>query len=402
LQVERQIFNLHNYAWGKDRNRYQGIDIDISKIYRFLDKLHNRYQPKVEQISFNHTQRVLGHRINVIFYDMTTLYFEASDEDDLRVTGFSKDGKHQNPQIFLGLLVGKNGYPIGYNIFEGNIYEGHTLIPILKQFQEKFKIGKPIVIADSGILSNKNLGKLQKNGYQYILGARIKNETASLKTSITGHKFKDGKNIVYKRQDENRLIVNYSLKRAKKDAANRKRGLERLEKKVISGKLTKKNINNRGYNKYLKLDGEIKVTIDYERYEQDEKWDGLKGYITNTKLRAKNVIENYNELWQIEKAFKISKTDLRIRPIYHRIRNRIESHICICFTAYSLYKELERILKITNAGISPERAIELTKTIYMLEIVLPQSEKVESMIIDIDNEQEKLLEKLKLGLRVSQ
>jgi transposase len=333
---------------------------------------------------------------------MTTLYFEASDEDDLRVTGFSKDGKHQNPQIFLGLLVGKNGYPIGYNIFEGNIYEGHTLIPILKQFQEKFKIGKPIVIADSGILSNKNLEKLQKDGYQYILGARIKNETASLKTSITGHKFKDGENIVYKRQNENRLIVNYSFKRAKKDAANRKRGLERLEKKVISGKLTKKNINNRGYNKYLKLNGEIKVTIDYEKYEQDEKWDGLKGYITNTKLRAKNVIENYNELWQIEKAFKISKTDLRIRPIYHRIRSRIESHICICFTAYSIYKELERILKITNAGISPERAIELTKTIYMLEIVLPQSEKVESMMVDLDNDQKRLLKKLEQGLRVSQ
>ncbi|MCW3808157.1 hypothetical protein OM074_21250, partial [Marinilabiliaceae bacterium D04] len=106
-----------------------GIHLSIDKVYRFLDKLNNKLKDKVEQIAFAHTLRVLGGNISVVFYDMTTLYFEASDEDDLRKTGFSKDGKHQKPQIFLGLLVGIGGYAIGYEIFEGNTYEGHTLIP---------------------------------------------------------------------------------------------------------------------------------------------------------------------------------------------------------------------------------------------------------------------------------
>lgn len=122
----------------------------------------------------------------------------------------------------------------------------------------------------------------------------------------------------------------------------------RLEKQVKLGKHTKANINNRGYNKYLKMNGEISIEIDYNKYSNDNKWDGLKGYLTNTKLTNKEVVDNYKNLWQIEKAFRMSKTDLRIRPIYHRLQNRIEAHICISFTAYCIYKELERVLYVEN------------------------------------------------------
>src|SRR3989339_633682 len=93
------------------------------------------------------------------------------------------------------------------------------------------------------------------------------------------------------------------------------------------------NINNKGYNKYLRLNGDVTIEIDYDKYNKDKVWDGLKGYITNTKLSETEVMENYNNLWFIERAFRMSKTDLRIRPIYHRLRNRIEAHICISFTA---------------------------------------------------------------------
>jgi len=96
---------------------------------------------RVEGISFNHTKHILGDMIEVVFYDMTTLYFEASDEDDLRKTRFSKDGKHQCPQIFLGLLVGQGGNPIGYELFEGNIFEGNTFIPVLQRMEERFNLG---------------------------------------------------------------------------------------------------------------------------------------------------------------------------------------------------------------------------------------------------------------------
>lgn len=130
-----------------------------------------------------------------------------------------------------------------------------------------------------------------------------------------------------------------------KDAANRKRGLEKLEKNITKGKLTKQHINYRGYNKYLKLEGDVNISIDKEKYKADARWDGLKGYATNTLLTQEEIIENYNHLWQIEKAFRISKTDLRIRPIFHRLKGRIEAHICIAFCSYKIYKELERQLK---------------------------------------------------------
>lgn len=370
--------------------RYMGVKKSVDEIYRFMDKISNYLKEEIEEIAFNHTKRIVGEKISIVFYDLTTLHFESSDEDDLRKTGFSKVGRHKNPQIYLGLLVSVGGFPIGYEIFEGDIFEGHTLIPILEKFEKRFAIKKPIIIADAGLLSGENIKELQKKGYQYIIGGRIKNESEEIKEKILSKKWFDGKTISIKKGENKKLIISYSSKRAEKDADNRKRGLRRLEKNLKAGKLTKSHINNKGYNKYLKLIGEIKIIIDYEKYEADKAWDGLKGYITNTQLRAKQILENYNQLWQIEKAFRISKTDLRIRPIYHRLRNRIDGHICIAFIAYSIYKELERILREESSRISVNRAVELTHNIYQLNIVLPESQNQKSILLQMDEEQTEL------------
>jgi transposase len=367
--------------------RFLGISKEISEIYRFLDKLNTDLKHQVEQIAFEHTKTVLGGNISIVFYDMTTLHFDAVDEDDLRKTGFSKVGKHQKPQIYLGLLVGLQGFPIGYDIFEGNIFEGHTLLPTIQKFEKRFNLDKPVVIADAGLLSKDNISMLQLNGYNYIIGARIKNESQHIKTKILEEQWTEGHTINIKKDKHQRIVVAYSEKRAAKDCHNRKRGLARLEKNLKRGKLTKSNINNRGYNKYLKLIGDVQVQIDYEKYEADQVWDGLKGYVTNTALRSKQIIENYNHLWQIEKAFRISKTDLQIRPIYHRLRNRIEGHICIAFTAYSIYKELEKTLKAENSYLSVKRAADLTHNMYQLNVVLPESKHTKSVLLEMDQEQ---------------
>jgi transposase len=345
-------------------------EISADNIYYFLDKLNSKYQHQVEDISFSHTQKLLNGRIGVVFYDMTTIYFESSQPDELRMTGFSKDGKHQHPQIFLGLLVGKNGYPIGYDIFEGGIYEGHTLIPVLEKFEKRFDFEKPIVVADAGLLSKENIASLQADGYGYILGARIKNESSRIKEKLLNEKWYDGRVIRLKKDKEQFLVVSYSETRATKDLHNRERGLERLEKSLRRGKLTKANINNRGYNKYLKLTGKVDVEIDYEKFESDQNWDGLKGYVTNTSLRSKQVIESYNNLWKIEKAFRISKTDLKIRPIYHRLKERIEAHICISFVSYVLYKDLERVLR-EKTSISMKKAIKQINRMQEIMVTLP-------------------------------
>lgn len=372
--------------------RHKGVIIDVERIYRYLDKLHSKQKEQIQRISYAHTLSLLDNKISVVFYDVTTLYFEIEEPDDLRKAGFSKDGKHQHPQILLGLLVSMDGYPLAYEIFEGNKFEGHTMLPVIEAFQAKFKLDKPVIVADAGLLSKSNIAELEEKHYEYIMGARIKNEKESIQRQVLALPLQNGQCAEIKRGPHTRLIISYSKARAKKDAANRKRGLDKLERAVSTGKLTKKNINNRGYNKYLKLEGALKVSIDYDKWADDAQWDGLKGYITNTKLSRDEVLKQYGNLWKIEKAFRISKTDLRIRPVYHRLRRRIEAHICIAFCAYKIYKELERQLKIHWKGLSPEKAIEIANTIYKITISAPVSGTKETRLHLQNDEQARLLE----------
>jgi transposase len=378
--------------------RYQQIDWDENKVYRYLDKLHHRQKELVQQISYDHTVHILEGKPQVVFYDVTTLYFEVEQEDDLRKTGFSKEGKHQNPQIVLGLLVSKNGYPLAYDIFEGSKFEGHTLLPVIETFSKKYNLEKLVIVADAGLLSNANIELLIENNYQFILGARIKNEARDLQRKILSVAFKNGETKVFQRQDNTRLIVSFSDKRATKDNNNRERGLKRLEKQLGKGRLTKNHINNKGYNKYLKLTGEVKVSIDYEKYKADGLWDGLKGYITNSLLGVQEVLENYNHLWQIEKAFRVSKTDLKIRPIYHRLPKRIEAHICLTFVAYKIYKELERQLLLLKSPIKVQKAIEIAESIFQIEIQTPKTKTIIKKTLLLNDEQKQLAKILNLKI----
>lgn len=376
--------------------RYKQIDWNEDRLYRYLDKLHDKQKELIQQISYEHTLRILNNDISIVFYDVTTLYFEIDQEDDLRKTGFSKEGKHQNPQIVLGLLVSKNGYPLAYEIFEGNKFEGHTMLPVLDAFKSKYNLKQLVIIADSGLLSSQNTEELQSKGYEFILGARIKNENKAIKEKILSLDLKNGQSAVIDK-DGLKLIITYSDDRAKKDKYNRDKGLRKLEKQIRSGRLSKANINNRGYNKFLNLKGEITVSIDKQKIEQDSRWDGLKGYLSNSQLTKNQIIENYQYLWQIEKAFRIAKSDLKIRPIYHRLQRRIEAHVCISFVAYKLYKELERQLIEKKSDMSALRAIEIAESIIELTVKLPQSGKTKRKTLLLTEEQKKLNEIFNLG-----
>jgi len=367
--------------------RYYHIDLDENKIYRYLDTLYKEQKEQIQQISYEHTLKILDGQISVVFYDVTTLFFQIDTEDEIRKRGFSKEGKHQKPQIVLGLLVSIGGYPLAYETFEGNKFEGHTILPVIDRFKKKYKLDKLVIIADSGLLSNQNIKELQEKGYEFILGARIKNEKKEIKDKILSLKLKNGESQLIEKSDGLKLIISYSEKRASKDRNNKERGLKRLQKQLKSGKLTKSHINNRGYNKYLKMKGKINISIDMEKFEKDAKWNGLKGYITNTNLSKDEIIENYGHLWRIEKAFRISKHDLKIRPIYHRLQRRIEAHITINFVAYKVYKELERQLKEKKINMSPEKVIEIAKTIYTIKIKEPRTEKIVTKTLLFNDEQ---------------
>ena len=390
LVITRLVYPVSKLKTADYLFKYKGMQISVYSIYRYLDRLHQNQIKQAKEISLQHTLDLFGHKISLVFYDVTTLYFEASDEDDLRKMGFSKDGKHQQPQILLGLLVSQGGYPLDYDIFEGNKYEGETLLPVLEHFEKKYSPEQLIVIADAGLLSHRNIALLKEKEYQYILGGRIKNETTVIKQQALDLKLTDNQSHVIEKEDA-RLIVSYKHSRALKDAHNRKRGLEKLEKSLASGKLNKKNINNKGYNKYLKLEGEVTIKIDYEKYDDDAKWDGLKAYLTNTQLPKEEVIEKYNQLWNIEQTFRISKSDLQMRPVYHRLRKRIEAHICISFAACKIYKELERQLKKRNSKLSSEKVIDILKTIYKVTIQTPYSNRLHQRLVLKTQEQKDLI-----------
>lgn len=371
--------------------RYKGIYTNEDRIYRYMDRFDLNHKQTAITLTFEHTQQILNNNISVAFYDITTLYFEASDEDDLRRIGFSKDGKAQNPQIVLALLVGSDGQPLAYEVFEGNKFEGHTLLPVVQAFKQKYNLPSLIIVADAGLLCADNINELIRLEYPFILGARLKNETDTVKQQILSHTFNNTTLLTLQKQNGVRLIINYSTKRARKDAHLRKQGLERLEKNIKSGKLTKEKINNRGYNKYLKIKNEIAVEIDYKAFREDNQWNGLKGYVTNSHLTDTEIIDNYKQLWNIEKAFRISKTDLRVRPIYHRLHHRIKTHICFAFCSYKIYKELERQLKLKNFSYSVEQVLTALKSIYQALVILPNSKKKKLVLLPLDELQTMIL-----------
>jgi transposase len=370
--------------------RYEQKHYSDDDIYRFMDRLHSKHKELVQKISFNHTLKILDGTIHAVFYDVTTIYFEIEREDDIRKPGFSKDGKHKNPQIVLGLLVSRDAYPLAYDIFEGNKYEGDTFLPILEGFRRKYSFDKLTVVADAGLLSNKNVAELIEKGYEFILGARIKNEKNYIKKEILKLDFEKDKSRIIEK-DELKLIITYSEDRAKKDRYNRERGIKRLEKQLKSGKLTKSSINNKGYNKFLKMEGKVTLVMDLTKVDHDAKWDGLKGYLTNSKMSKEEILENYRHLWQIEKAFRVAKNELKIRPIFHHKKERIEAHICLNFTAYKVYKELERKLKLKKTGLSPEKVIEIIQNIHEISLVTPNNEVIRKTII-LTEEQKQLQE----------
>jgi hypothetical protein len=392
---------------------FKNIDITSDKIYRFLDSLYqDEIKSRIETCVFEHTKRVMNGEIIVTFYDVTTLYFESESEDDLRRVGFSKEGKIARPQIQLGLFTTLEGYPLSFEVYEGNKYEGHTLIDVLKKFQDRFQLDKkPIVVADRGMLNNDNIAYLENNNYKYILAYKIKNISNDLKEEIKNLTFIDDNvthNIEFKKvipfADENdkkqtihvnqRLVLSYSTQRAKKDKYNRNKAIQRLENKIKSSKtITKKDLKLSYYAKYIDLDdnnSKITFNINNQKIIEDEKLDGIKGFVTNDfTLTANEIIEHYNNQYEVERAFRISKTDLKIRPIYHRLETRIKAHILISFVSYAIYKEFDRKLKINDVkfNFSQKLLRKIIKHLIALKIddeIIPiNPSEIQKQILDI-------------------
>src|SRR5680860_422086 len=343
-----------------------GITIDLDRVYRMMDKLDDPAIGKLKKITYENTLGLFGQKINVIFYDATTIYFESFDEDELKRNGFSKDHKHNQPQVLLALMVTTEGLPVDYDVFAGDTYEGSTLVPALASIREKYDIEKEVFVADSAMLSKGNISELESltgDGVSFIVGARLKNLNANLKSRILDiNNYKEitpGLMIGQFEYDSKKLVVSYSAKRARKDASDRKKAVEKLKDKLEKSKSVKSNISNNSYRKYLKIEGKSSLSLDEEKIEAESAWDGLHGVLTNSDLSPSEVLEKYKELYQVEAAFRVTKHDLAVRPVYHWKPRRVKAHIAICFASYALVKHMEYRVRLQYKKISIKDIREL-------------------------------------------
>lgn len=340
-----------------------GISLPLHKVYRMMDKLDDKSIKRLNKITFQNTQSLFGIKIDVVFFDATTIYFESFSDDEFRRLGYSKDMKFNQPQVLFALLVTKEGLPVGYKMFKGDTYEGHTLLPMLREIKKEFRIDRVVFVADGGMFNHENLEKLESKDYyyQYIVGARLRNMSQRLKEKILNkdsyESYSEGYEIAeFEYEEGRRLIVSYKEERAQKDRKDRERALWKLKKKLEKTRNQKSYLSNYGYKKYLKIEGKSEIVLDKSKISEDSKWDGLHGVITNIKeCKPSEILVYYSNLWTVEESFRITKHDLKVRPVFHWTPSRIRAHIAIVFTAYSLVRYMEYRVKLQYKKLSPER-----------------------------------------------
>jgi len=333
-----------NYANQLD---YAGLEpVDLQHLYRSLDKLAAENKLIQQQI-FQTGRDLFNQTLDVVFYDVTTLYFESEKEcpENLRQKGFSKDGKPGQTQILFCMLIDVEKHPVGYQIFHGNTFEGHTFPEAITRLKKDFNINKIIVVADRGMMDNKNIEAVTGNGYEFIVGERLKNLPADIQTQLLNKKnyqqtwvYNDatGEQIAVQYYvilyNNKTIIATYSEKRAAKDKFEREQKLKKAEMLLKNPALIKKKASIY----FIKQKGNDSYEMDTEKIAHNKKYDGLLAIATNTTLSHQQVLEQYKLLFQIEHTFRTFKSHLETRPIFHWTNRRIEGHICLCYIAYTL------------------------------------------------------------------
>lgn len=353
-----------------------GYALNVDRIYKFMDRITDEVISNIKTISYKNTKKLLeenNQQLEVLFYDLTSIYFETNSQDELRDFGFSKDGKHQHVQIVLAIIVTKSGLPVSYEIFQGNTYEGHTLIPTILELKKKYNINRIVLIADSGLINKDNISALNEAKWEYIIGARLKSASKKfLKTVFEENGFVHlNDDIKYKICDfdkaADQLIVYHSIKREKKDVHDRNLAVEKIKKHVdcraknkLAGVLRKS---------YVNLTEESSINIDEDKLKEAAKFDGYFAIQTNIpKCNPKDILDNYRGLYQIEQTFRISKYNLKIRPVFHYSPDRVKAHFAICYVALVLVRTLEFQTKQNGTYIPIEQLNELLLKVSTIKI----------------------------------
>lgn len=386
-----------------ERQKDHGFDgIDLQHLYRTMDAL----EPLSEQIqkqAFDVTQSTADYPVDCLFFDVTTLYFESIKQDELRDFGFSKDQKQHTVQVVLALVVDQEGVPLAYDAFPGNLAETKTLIPVLERLRSCFSVKNVAVVCDRGMASRANVEALQASKFDFVIATKLRSISKKLnindlsayvplpnQEAIPKEEQVLFRTLSHPQYEDSTLIVTYSPSRAAKDRQDRERLLIRLQAKITGNRneaTIKKVISNSGYKKYTTVKTGSAITLNQAAIDADEAWDGFHGIaISNTtKLSITEALARYKDLWRVEESFRIAKSTLQARPIFHWAPRRIRAHILLCFMNLFLERFLERLLRQKGTPFTPDKiryALSQIHTVHFKEEDREKEVKMESTLAE--------------------
>jgi transposase len=347
-------------------------DIDLQHMYRAMDAIEP-LNNEIQKQSFLTICSYSENPVDCFFFDVTTLYFESVIQDELKDFGYSKDQKFHQVQIVLALVVDSQGIPIAYETFKGNVGETKTLIPVLELLRARFSIKNVTVVCDRGLASETNVQALKSNGFHFVLASKLRSMSKTLKINdpsaytpmANQENLPDEEKIFVRTMEhpqyaETLLIATYSPKRAAKDRDDRERLIKKLNDKIATSsdeKSVKKVISNSGYKKYTNVKKGSLITINQKAIDEDAAWDGFHGIAVSNSanLTVREALTRYKELWHVEEAFRVAKSTLRARPIFHWKSNRIKSHLLLCFMTLFFERFLELLLRKNGFILTPDR-----------------------------------------------
>lgn len=357
-------------AFETRNNLFLDVELGINDLYRSLDYF-NHYKDALllhlhEMIRLNY-----GRDTKNVYYDVTNYYFEIKEPDDFRKKGVSKENR-TNPIVQMGLLIDNQGLPISYKLFEGNTNDSETLMPVLDDLKDDYGLGKVIVVADKGINTGENIAYniIKKNGYIY--SQTVRGGTAELKKYVLNEKgyivnsdgFKIKSRVVTTKiwivndkgkrvqvDIDQKQVVFYSPDYDKRAKYERSKAVEKAGKLMVKAK--NGSLSKNGAAKYIKSTKVDKQTgeipklsemhcLDSDKILEEEKYDGYYAIVTSElNMPNEEILAAYRNLWKIEESFKITKTDLKTRPVHVSTKEHIEAHFLTCFVALLLLRLLQ-------------------------------------------------------------
>lgn len=383
--------------WEQDSEGVQ--EFDLHQYYRALDYMID-FKDEIERSVFFGMRDLFHQELDIVLFDTTSLvyYGDGSDRDDkpedeqLLDYGFSKARRSDLKQVVVGVLMSKDGIPLGHEVFSGNTNDVTCFAKIIEQIKNKYQVSKLAVVGDRGMISKSNINELGKNGLSYILGYRMRtigpDDRKKVLSQANLRKLKNSE-LQYREVDHkgDRLVVCYNEERAEKDRLRREKDIEKLREKLKSAKNIKKLISNPNHRKYIEINEEkTRAKIDEKKVKDDALYDGVFVLTTNTQLSCVQVVERYKDLWQIESAFRQLKSELEVGPIYHHKDRRIRAHIMICFMAFCMKVALYKKLKVF-----------FDKESFSMTALLRQLRQLHAIELDVQGKKVKLRTELKEG-----